>query len=170
MYGRVSMQFIATLHDSVGMLAQATEESKMPMTFEMLNQSYGFMIYETRITELHTDPVLLQVPGIRDRGYVYVDDIPMGILSRSEGISSLPIQIQPGQKLSIIVENQGRVCYGSDLADQKGIIGNVTLGHKILLNWKMTGIPLSDGRRLERYCMKVLASKRTSSELEKILG
>ena len=69
---------------------------------------------------------------------------PVGVLSREQAIFSLPLQVflltfsacfttckaqaSPRQKLQIVVENQGRVCFGSQLADRKGILGNVTLG------------------------------------------
>ena len=42
-------------------------------------------------------------------------------------IYSMPISIIPGQKLQIIVENQGRICYGPNINDFKGIVSNVTL-------------------------------------------
>ena len=52
------------------------------------------------------------------------------------------------QLLQIVVENQGRVCYGPTLKDFKGIVSNVTVGGKILTNWKMNGLPLSNGTKL----------------------
>ena len=30
----------------------------------------------------------------------------------------MPLQVSPGQTLTIVVENQGRVCYGPELADR----------------------------------------------------
>ena len=61
------------------------------------------------------------------------------------------MQILPGQTLSIVVENQGRICYGPELADRKGILGNVTLGGRILTGWRMTGMPLDDGTKILQY-------------------
>ena len=40
------------------------------------------MVYQTEVSSLQTDPVLLQVPGLRDRGTVFVDYKPAGVLSR----------------------------------------------------------------------------------------
>ena len=40
------------------------------------------MVYETEIGSLQPDPVLLSVPGLRDRGTVFVDSKPVGVLSR----------------------------------------------------------------------------------------
>ena len=45
-------------------------------------------------------------------------------------IHNVHVQASPRQKLHIVVENQGRICFGSQLADRKGILGNVTLGKK----------------------------------------
>ena len=56
--------------------------SKYPMNFEKLDQSSGFVIYETDINDLVTNPVELSVPGLRDRGTVFVDHKPAGVLSR----------------------------------------------------------------------------------------
>ena len=56
--------------------------SKYPINFEKLDQSSGFVIYETDINDLVTNPVELSVPGLRDRGTVFVDYKPAGVLSR----------------------------------------------------------------------------------------
>merc|ERR1712113_1174914 len=107
-YGKVKISFVSNLFDAVGVISRGEHTSELPKTFEMLDQSYGFMIYSTEIPKLFTDPALLEVAGLRDRGYVFLDEQPVGILSRSEQIFSLPLQTQVGQKLSIVVENMGR--------------------------------------------------------------
>ena len=105
---------------------------------------------------------------MRDRGYVFVDDQPSGVLSRSEQIFSLPLQVLPGQKVSIVVENQGRICYGSNLADMKGIVGNVSLGEKVVRGWEMTGVPL-DGAMLTKYCAKVQRTTASNLKMKQLL-
>ena len=77
-------------------------------------------------------------------------------LFRTEEIYKIPLQILPGQTLSIVVENQGRICYGPELADRKGILGNVTLGGKILTGWRMTGMPLDDGGKILKYVNRTI--------------
>lgn len=42
-----------------------------------------------------------------------------GILSREQKIYSIPIQAMEGDIIEILVENQGRVCFGSGIADRK---------------------------------------------------
>ncbi len=46
--------------------------------------------------------------------------------------------------MQIIVENQGRICFGKDLFDAKGITSNVTVDGHTLRGWKMTPIKLDD--------------------------
>ena len=168
-YGKVKMEFVSSIFDSLNVLSKSTNISKFPLNFEALDQSSGFMVYDTEVAGLHTDPVLLNIPGLRDRGTVFVDQKPVGVLSRREQIFSLPLQVLPGQKLSIVVENQGRICYGPELADRKGILGNLTLGGKVLTGWKMTGLPLDDGPAVSRWCSKILEAIKTDLSLKKHL-
>lgn len=51
------------------------------------------------------------------------------------GKTAASIKVTAGAKLDILVENMGRINYGSHLQDPKGIIGNVTLGNVVLSNW-----------------------------------
>lgn len=44
-----------------------------PLTFEAMGVAHGFVLYETMINETFSDPAKLEIPGIRDRGYVFVD-------------------------------------------------------------------------------------------------
>ena len=60
--------------------------------------------------------------GVRDRAQIYLNKEPRGILSRQEAIWSLPLsRLYPGDILQILVENQGRVGYGGENIDFKGI-------------------------------------------------
>jgi hypothetical protein len=52
------------------------------------------------------------------------------------------LALQPNDVLDILVENMGRVNYGSRIPDQrKGIVGNVTVGGSTLMEWEI--FPLS---------------------------
>lgn len=78
-------------------------------TFEELNQFSGFVLYETALPVLTRDPSNLVVTNLRDRALIYIDDEFVGALSRENYISTLPISAGFGSKLSILVENQGRI-------------------------------------------------------------
>lgn len=77
--------------------------------FEELKQFSGFVLYETTLPKLTRDPTQLIVSLLRDRALVYIDDEYVGALSRENYINTLPISADYGSKLSILVENQGRI-------------------------------------------------------------
>jgi hypothetical protein len=47
----------------------------LPLSFEDLKISSGFVLYETTVGFMTSDPTLLSAEGLRDRAYVYVDRV-----------------------------------------------------------------------------------------------
>jgi len=79
------------------------------LTFEQIDQFSGFVLYETNVPKLSRDPSNLLVTGLRDRALVFIDEEFIGVLSRENYISTLPLSADYGSKLSLLVENQGRI-------------------------------------------------------------
>lgn len=50
-------------------------QSENPIIFESLGVAYGYVLYSTHINFLATSPAILNVSGLRDRAYVYVDGV-----------------------------------------------------------------------------------------------
>ena len=97
-------------------------QSNTLLTFEELGQFSGFILYETTLPLKFTrHPAILEVRDLRDRALIYVDGDFVGALSRENYISKLPLSAgYEGSKLSILVENQGRINF--QIADDyKGI-------------------------------------------------
>ncbi|KAI1304941.1 Beta-galactosidase [Halotydeus destructor] len=118
--------------------AQSSEfTSQFPMTFEQLGVDGGYVIYRTTVNFQASDPSLLSIAGLRDRAHVILDGQLVGILSRYGEVSSMPLRARKGSDLFILVENQGRFCYGQQVVTDhtKGILGNVTLGSVVLTKW-----------------------------------
>ncbi|XP_075545069.1 beta-galactosidase-like isoform X2 [Dermacentor variabilis] len=88
------------------LMSNRTTNSTYPLTFEQVGHAYGLMLYETMVPSDFVAPSVLKVDGIRDRGYVYVDD---------------------------------------------GIVNNVTLNDRLLSNWTMRPIDLTEGAWLRDY-------------------
>ncbi|KAH7969048.1 hypothetical protein HPB52_014071 [Rhipicephalus sanguineus] len=101
--------------------------------------SQALVLYDTIVAFLPRDPGRLSVPGLRDRGYVYVNDLYQGVISRMENVFDIMVSISKGQRLSLLVESQGRNAYG-DLNDPKGVISDVTLSGIVLTHWNVTAI------------------------------
>ncbi|KAI1304945.1 Beta-galactosidase [Halotydeus destructor] len=108
-----------------------------PLTFEQLRVDGGYVIYRTTINFRASDPSLLSVPGIRDRAQVILNGQLVGTLSTQQTVFSLPLRVPMGSELIILVENQGRLSIGPQMAlgSTKGILGNVTLGLNTLTTW-----------------------------------
>ncbi|XP_062536479.1 beta-galactosidase-like [Armigeres subalbatus] len=151
----VVLRPIANLLDKQFLRAIASPEVRnvTPMTFEALNQYSGLVLYEALLpNDLKTDPMKLTVEKVHDLGYVFVDTNFIGTLSRQNVISTLPVTQGIGEKLQILVENQGRINFGTP-NDFKGIVGNVFIDTQRVLNWTMTGISL-DKSKIDEYIQR----------------
>ena len=61
------------------------------MTFEQLGQNRGFVLYETDLGKMFTDPAELKIDVLHDRANVFVNQEFRGILSRAESVFSMPL-------------------------------------------------------------------------------
>ncbi|OWA50335.1 Beta-galactosidase [Hypsibius exemplaris] len=149
-YGKVQLSYAGSLFDNLKALRpEGPIRSAYPLSFEVLEHPYGFVLYRTVVQGRFRDPAKLSIagipgftPGLRDRGIVFVDQKPVGILSRTEQISDMSLFIAPNQTLDILVHNEGRICYGTGINDLKGIVGNVTLDTVVLSDWAMYPLEL----------------------------
>lgn len=98
--------------------SSVADYSITPPTFEKLQQSYGFVLYETHYSPRTRDPSILRA-DVADRGLVYVDDYLSGSLSRTLKIDNLVLQNPYGKSLKILVENQGHLNFGNIIQDWK---------------------------------------------------
>ncbi|XHR92819.1 beta-galactosidase [Mucilaginibacter sp. UC70_90] len=115
-----------------------------PLTFEDLNQAYGFVLYRTTINGGKSG--LLKLKDLRDYGIVYVNGKRAGILDRRKYQDSLMISLPKGKvTLDILVENLGRINFGPYLLkNEKGITEKVLFAGTELKNWKMYSLPFDD--------------------------
>lgn len=149
--GTVKLQPISVLSSNVSRRHMGTTpvHSRSPMTFEALNQYSGLILYEANLPMFSRDPSTLKIDKIRDRAYIYVDKIFIGILSRENKINEIPINANVGKRLQIFVENQGRINYNIP-NDFKGIIGEVRINDVPILDWTITGFPIENYEDIER--------------------
>ncbi|MCL2555283.1 MAG: beta-galactosidase [Actinomycetia bacterium] len=120
-----------------------------PLTMEELaarhgaGNGLGFVLYEARLDA--AGPVLLHAPGVRDRAQVFLDGGPVGVLERESHEHSLAFEVpEGGARLSLLVENLGRVNYGQAIHDRKGLVGPVTANGTALTGWTSRSLPLDD--------------------------
>ncbi len=118
--------------------------SPRPLTFEKLNQAYGYVLYRTKVK--YAKPGILKIKELRDYGIVYVNGNKVGVLDRMIKQDSLYINIKPGENtIDILIENGGRINFGPNLLNNnKGITEFVSLNGIQLKGWKMFSFPLTN--------------------------
>ncbi|GAB6026786.1 hypothetical protein CHUAL_013282 [Chamberlinius hualienensis] len=169
-YGSVSLTWLGSIFDlSLDIAELPRVLSQWPLSFEELGQAYGYVLYETIIHTNFMQPSFLVISNISDRGYVFVDQVYVGIVSRMDAVTQLPIRISVNQTLQILVENQGRIDYGQNNNDFKGIYGinSVTIASKPLTNWTMTklsfdGVKLRSSDGVESLFARQIGNRRNS--------
>lgn len=119
------------------------KDSNEPMTFEQLGQGHGYVLYTRKFNQ----PIsgTLEIPGLRDYATVYIDGEKVGELNRNTQTYDMEIEVPFNATLQILVENMGRINYGSEINhNNKGIIEPVTIaGQPITGDWHMYGLPMT---------------------------
>ena len=115
-----------------------------PMTFEELNQDYGYVLYSTTLTGGKSG--LLKLKELRDYAVVMLNGKIVGTLDRRTNQDSLSITLPAGKvALDILVENMGRINFGKYLLqNKKGITDKVMFNNNELNQWKMYSLSFAD--------------------------
>ncbi|KAF1599665.1 UNVERIFIED_CONTAM: Beta-galactosidase, partial [Eudyptes pachyrhynchus] len=111
-------------------------QSRFPLTFEAIKQAHGFVVYRTQLPRDVLDPATLGAPphSVCDRGYVMLQQEYQGTLER-DGQTTLRVTGRAGDTLDVLLENMGRISFGANVSDFKGLLGNLSLDSSPLSNW-----------------------------------
>ena len=131
-------------------------QSDTPLTFEDLNQGFGYVLYRRKFNQPVSGKLVLN--GLRDYALVYVNGKMIGELNRNTNTFSLDINIPFNSTLDILVENMGRINYGSQITKNlKGIISPVIVdGNEITGKWQMFKFPMSQSPQVASGSNKAL--------------
>jgi beta-galactosidase len=141
--GTVELGESASLFETLEMLSHAVT-SATPESMERLGYNVAFILYRTQVDASGLKAPLI-IRDIHDRAQVFLKGNLVGVLEREFHQDSVDVEIPPnGAQLDILVENMGRVNYGSGLADRKGITDAVLLGQQLLYDWKIYPIRLEN--------------------------
>ena len=111
----------------------------LPPTFEQLEHGSALVLYETELPE--GGPFVFEVDEVRDQAWVEVDGVPVGTMLRT--LHQRAIAIPSGARLSVLVEEQGRVNYAERIGEPKGLIGVPRLDGRPLEGWTVTPIDVA---------------------------
>jgi beta-galactosidase len=121
---------------------------------EDLNQNFGCVLYQTTLAA--GGKTTLQFDDIHDYALIYVNDKLIGTLDRRKNKFSLEIpKHAKNARLRVLVEAVGRVNYGYQMHDRKGIHGPIYLltgdTKTELKHWKNYPIQLGEHNLPVRY-------------------
>jgi beta-galactosidase len=135
-----------------------------PLSFEDLNQAYGFVLYRTTLNGGTSG--VFKINGLRDYGLVFINGKRVAILDRRVKQDSAALQLPKGKVVvDVLVENLGRINFGPYLLkNKKGITESVNFAGKEVKNWKMYGLPFDDITKLN---FKPGAVKATQPTIKK---
>ena len=155
-YGKVQMTEYASLFACPELIMKNVTADN-PVTMEELGQDFGFVIYRSMpipVTDLAPNrPGLnLTLYGLHDRAAVFVNSILQGILTRTDAKSSVESvnvsSVAIEMVVEIVVENMGRISYGSLINDSKGILNDITLGGRLLKKWISQSVAMNDTSKI----------------------
>ena len=109
-------------------------------TMDDLGISRGFARYRTVLDD-GPEPGVLAFAEVRDRAWVSLDGVPVGVLAREEHAFAITLPRGEGV-LEILVEDEGRVNYGPRIGEPKGLIGPATFRGVPKAGWIASPVPL----------------------------
>jgi beta-galactosidase len=114
--------------------------SREALPMEDIGQSRGATVYRTRLPAGHAER--LKVGKVHDFAWAFLDGQPIGVMDRRTDSFSLELPARPTTaRLDLLVYAMGRVNFGEQIFDSKGLHGPVELEGKPLEGWEM--FPLS---------------------------
>ena len=132
----------ATQSASLWVNLPAPKHSDEPLSMEDVDQSYGYILYTTKLQPREAGT--LQMDEVHDYSSVYLDHRLIGTADRRLGQNrvALPAITAPAE-LEILVENTGRVNYTKAIREErKGITASVSLGGKRIRGWNIYSLPM----------------------------
>lgn len=121
-------------------------EDENPRTMEDYDQGFGAILYRTTLPAGPAGRV--EAAAIHDFGYVFLDGRRIAITDRRTGRFGFDVpERKVSATLDILVEPMGRVNFGAEVHDRKGIHGPVTFhpaggANTPLKDWKVFTLPL----------------------------
>ncbi len=116
------------------------------LTMEELSLPFGFVMYSTILRGATGGEVKLSIDDLNDRAMVYLNGKLAGIKDRMGRDDEINITFdeEANIRLDILVENMGRVNFGHEIGEKKGIAGGVRIGFVHHTDYTMYPLQLND--------------------------
>jgi beta-galactosidase GanA len=139
-YGTLTFNEGVALWDALPEITSYHKASNDPLTFEALGLDYGYVLYQAK-----TGAGSLNLGHVHDRAYVFVDQKRVGLVERTK---ERAVTVTEGT-LDILVENMGRLKFGNEMAEFKGLIDGAKVGGAKVTGWEQWGFNMSKVENLK---------------------
>ena len=138
-FAPVTLNEIAPVFDNL----PAAIADETPRSMEKYGQGYGAILYRAKIPA--GAATTLEAAAVHDFGFVFLDGQRLGVLDRRSGTAKISLPERPAvAQLDILVEPMGRINFGAEMLDAKGLIAPVKIGGEVLKGWQIFNLPLDD--------------------------
>ena len=144
----VTLTEIAPLFDNIDAVKGKTVESPVLLTFEELDNPYGFVLYSSTLPECLGAEMAVTIQGLYDRALIFIDGELAGVQRRELPAPSIKVVTDRAHRIDILVENMGRENGRPHFATEKGILEDVRLGGASIFGWTHTTFPMTDLSKL----------------------
>lgn len=137
---KLEIAAVAELFDNLDNAAKKVADNS-PLSFEELDQPFGYVLYRTKLPGNGRGCFELQ--DVRDRADLYLngDQIYTYYRKNSEKRTNTH-EFSAGATLDVLVENLGRINYGPLCGkDSKGVCGDIRFEWQALVGWEMWCLP-----------------------------
>jgi beta-galactosidase len=119
-----------------------------PRNMESFGQSYGYILYRTKLKSGSAGDLVL--PALRSYARVYLNSKLIGTADRRLKQDRVKLDTTPGDTLDILVEGTARINFSRELrTERQGIDGGVALGGRELTGWQVYPLPMEDLSKLK---------------------
>lgn len=121
---------------------------RAPRNMEAYGQGHGCILYRTTLPAGPATTLDVGGAGVHDFAWVLLDGKQVGVMDRRSGRYRVPLPARAKDaRLDVLVEAMGRVNFGVEVHDRKGIVGPVRLSRddvKLPAEWQVYSLPLND--------------------------
>lgn len=160
--GTVQLTEAAPLFDNMDNIGEK-HRVPVPESMEYFGQNFGMIYYETVLSGKY-DMNPFEVRGVHDFGYVYFDGKLKKRIDRTEYSAAAPKgvkglfakkkkeqflmpSLRGDRKIGVLVDTMGRVNYGDQMIDRKGIT-DIYIGQQRQMGYDVWTLPLDNLDRL----------------------
>jgi len=131
------------LHESAPLWSNLPDpvSVEQPRNMESFGQSYGYILYRTKLKSEASGELVL--PALRSYARVYLNAKLAGTADRRLKQDRVKLQANAGDMLDILVEGTARINFSRELrTERQGIDGSVTLAGRELSGWQVFPLPM----------------------------